>query len=147
LALTSIAEGAAGVALMWLLVPRMGLSGAAAGMLISTLAVSLPANVVALAREQGASPWAFAESIAPWFVRFAVIATGATVLLLTVRPQGLLAALPLALAVSAAYLAVMMPVLRTPPLGPMLQARLQPWLPRMPRLVRRLAIESTQSLS
>ena len=144
LALTSIAEGAAGVALMWLLVPRMGLPGAAAGMLVSTLAVSLPANVVALAREQGASPWAFGASIAPWFARFAMIATGATVLVLTVRPHGLVAALPLALAVSAAYLAVMMPVLRTPPLGPMLHARLQPWLPRMPRLVRRFAVESTE---
>ena len=139
LALTSIAEGVAGVALMWLLVPRVGLEGAAAGMLISTLAVSLPANVLALTREQGASPWAFAESIAPWFARFAAIATGATVLVVTVRPQGLVGALPLALAIGAAYLAVMMPVLRTPPLGPMLHARLQPWLPRMPGLVRRFA--------
>ena len=144
LALTSIAEGVAGVALMWLLVPRLGLQGAAAGMLISTLAVSLPANVLALAREQGASPWAFGESIAPWFARFAAIATGAAVLTVTVLPQGLVAALPLALAVGAAYLAVMMPVLRTPPLGPMLHARLQPWLPRMPWLVRRLAVQSTE---
>ena len=144
LALTSIAEGAAGVALTWLLVPRLGLQGAAAGMLISTLAVSLPANVVALAREQGASPWTFGASIAPWFSRFAVIATGTAVLVLTVQPHGLVAALPLALAVSAAYLAVMLPVLRTPPLGPMLQARLQQWLPRMPRVVRRFAVESTE---
>jgi hypothetical protein len=29
----------------------------------------------------------------------------------------------------------------------MLHARLQPWLPRMPRFVRRLAMESTESLS
>jgi hypothetical protein len=104
--------------------------------------VSLPANVVALAREQGASPWAFGSSIAPWLVRFAAVATGAALLVLTVQPAGLVAALPLAVAVAAAYLAVMMPVLRTPPLGPMLHARLQPWLPRMPRLVRRLAMES-----
>jgi len=147
LALTSIAEGMSGVALMWLLVPRLGLQGAAAGMLISTLAVSLPANILALAREQGASPWAFAESIAPWFARFAAVATGATVLVVTIRPQGLLAALPLALAIGAAYLAVMMPVLRTPPLGPMLHARLQPWLPRMPRLVRRFTVELMESPS
>ena len=147
LALTGMAEGAAGVALMWLLVPRLGLQGAAAGMLISSLAVSLPANVVALAREQGTSPWAFGASIAPWLARFAVVATGAAALVLTVQPAGLVAALPLAMAVAAAYLAVMMPVLRTPPLGPMLHARLRPWLPRMPRLVRRLAIESTESLT
>jgi len=145
LALTSIAEGAAAVALMWVLVPRMGLQGAAVGMLISTLAVGLPANVVALAREQGASPWAFGASIAPWFARFAVVATGAAVLVLTVQPTGLVAALPLAMAVAAAYLAVMIPVLRTPPLGPMLHARLQPWLPRLPQLVRRLAVEATES--
>lgn len=136
LALTSIAEGFAGVALMWLLVPRMGIQGAAVGMLIATLAVSLPANVVALSREQGTSPWAFGESIAPWFARFAAIATAATALVVTIRPEGLIAALPLTVAIAAAYLAVMLPVLRTPPLGPMLRARLQPWLPRMPRLVR-----------
>jgi len=145
LALTGIAEGAAGVALMWLLVPRMGLQGAAAGMLISTLVVSLPANVVALAREQGASPWAFGASIAPWLARFAVVAAGAAALVLTVQPTGLVAALPLAMAVAAAYLAVMLPVLRTPPLGPMLHARLRPWLPRMPRVVRRLAMESSEA--
>src|SRR6185295_14183519 len=57
LAVTSIAEGAAGVALMWLLVPRLGLPGAAVGMLLSTIAVGLPANVIALSRERGASPW------------------------------------------------------------------------------------------
>ena len=147
LALTSIAEGVAGVALMWLLVPRMGLQGAAAGMLMSTLVVSLPANVLALAREQGASPWAFAESIAPWFTRFAAIATAATVLVFTVRPESLAGALPLALAIGAAYLAVMMPVLRTPPLGPMLHSRLQPWLPRMPGPVRRFAVELMESPS
>ena len=135
------------MALMWLLVPRMGLQGAAAGMLMSTLVVSLPANVLALAREQGASPWAFAESIAPWFTRFAAIATAATVLVFTVRPESLAGALPLALAIGAAYLAVMLPVLRTPPLGPMLHARLQPWLPRMPRLVRRFAVDSMESPS
>ena len=146
LALTSIAEGIVGVALMWLLVPRMGLQGAAAGMLISTLAVSLPANVVALAREQGASPWAFGESIAPWFARCAAIATAATVLVLTIRPEGLLQALSLTIAIGAAYLAVMIPVLRAAPLGPMLHARLQPWLPRMPRLVRRLAPQFMESL-
>ena len=146
LALTSIAEGIAGVVLMWLLVPRMGLQGAAAGMLISTLAVSLPANVVALAREQGASPWAFGEAIAPWFARFAAIATAATVLVLTIRPEGLVRALSLTIAIGAAYLVVMIPVLRTAPLGPMLHARLQPWLPRMPRLVRLIAPPSMEPL-
>src|SRR5688572_1732448 len=147
LALTSIAEGIAGVALMWLLVPRLGLAGAAAAMLVSALAVSLPANVIALAREQGASPWAFGEAIRPWLWRAAAVAAGATALTLTFRPNGLAVAMPLALAVAAAYLAVMLPILRRPPLGPMLHARLQPWLPRMPRLARRLAADSLESLS
>jgi O-antigen/teichoic acid export membrane protein len=147
LALTSIAEGAAGVALMWLLVPRMGLQGAAAAMLVSALAVSLPANVLALAREQGSSPWAFGVSLRPWLTRFVVVAGAAAALTLTLEPQGPDAALPLALGVSALYAAVMMPVLRTPPLGPTLRARLQPWLPRMPRLARRVAAHSLESES
>jgi O-antigen/teichoic acid export membrane protein len=147
LALTSIAEGAAGLVLMWLLVPWLGLEGAAVAMLVAALAVSLPANVIALAREQDASPWAFGASIAPWLARAAAVAAGATMLTRAVQPQGLVAAAPLALAVAAVYLAVMLPVLRRPPLGPMLRQRLQAWLPRMPRLARRLASESLESLS
>ena len=45
---------------------------------------------------------------------------------------------PLALAVGVLYIVVMVPVMTTPPLGPMLTARLQPWLSRMPRLARHL---------
>ena len=147
LALTTIADGVSGVVLMWLLVPRLGLQGAAAAMLIAALTVSLPANLVALAREQGVSPWAFAASMGPWFARFAAVAAGAAVLTLTFQPRGLVVALPLVLAIAAAYLAVMMPELRRPPLGPLLRARLQPWLPRMPRLARRLAVETLESTS
>jgi O-antigen/teichoic acid export membrane protein len=147
LALTSIAEGAAGVGLMWLLVPRMGLRGAATAMLVSALAVSLPANVLALAREQGSSPWAFGVSLRPWLTRLAVMAAAAAALTLTLEPQGPAVAVPLALGVSALYAAVMMPLLRTPPLGPLLRARLQPWLPRMPRLARRVAAHSLESES
>jgi O-antigen/teichoic acid export membrane protein len=146
LAVTSIAEGAAGVALMWLLVPRFGLAGAAVGMLLSTLMVSVPANVIALAREQGGSPWAFGASIAPWFARFSAVAAGTVMLTRALGPSGLLAALPLALAAGAGYLAVMIPELRRAPLGPMLRARLQPWLPRVPRLARRFAVDTLESV-
>jgi len=146
LALTSIAEGVVGVGLMWLLVPRLGVAGAAAGMLLSTLAVSLPANLLALAREQGGSPLALAASIRPWFARFAATTTGAAALIVGVEPRGLLPAMMLGLAVGAAYLILMVPVLRTPPLGPMLRERLNPWLPRMPRLARLLAVQSLESL-
>jgi hypothetical protein len=46
---------------------------------------------------------------------------------------------PVAAAVGLAYAAIMLPVIQTPPLGPMLAARLRPWLSRMPRLARHLA--------
>jgi O-antigen/teichoic acid export membrane protein len=145
LALTSIADGVIGAGLVWVLVPRIGLQGAAVGMLLSTLAVSLPANVAALAREHGVTPAAWVDSIRPWFVRFAAVVAGASGVILAMRPQGLAQAMALLVATGAVYLAVMVPVLRTPPLGPMLRTRLQPWLPRLPRVARRMAIESLES--
>ena len=50
-------------------------------MLLSTLAVSLPANLLALAREQGRRRGVRA-SLCPWFLRFAAVAAGAAVLTL-----------------------------------------------------------------
>ena len=145
LALTPIADGLAGLAAMLLLVPRVGAHGAAAGLLLATLVVSMPANARALAREEGTSPWALARAIGPWLVRFAGVLAAAIALTAALRPQGLAGALPLAAGIAALYAAVMIPVLRAAPLGPMLTARLRPWLDRLPRGARRLAADTLES--
>jgi O-antigen/teichoic acid export membrane protein len=145
LAFTPIADGLVGLTAMVLLVPRFGAHGAAAGLLLAALLVSLPANLRALAREENTSPWACARGIAPWCMRCAGVLAVTIALTLMLRPRGLAFALPLAAGVVALYAAVMMPVLRAAPLGPMLAARLRPWLDRLPRMARRLAIRGLES--
>jgi O-antigen/teichoic acid export membrane protein len=138
LALTSVADGLVGVTIMLVLVPVLGLYGAALGSLSSLALVSLPANLRALAREHDGSPVTFVEPLGPWLIRFVPLVCGVAGLTYVWVPAGLWTFGPLAVAVGALYAVVMLPVITTPPLGPMLTARLQPWLSRMPRLARHL---------
>jgi O-antigen/teichoic acid export membrane protein len=139
LAVTSVADGLVGLALMVILVPRLGLYGAVLGSLTSLVLVSLPANLRALAREEGGSPVTFLEPLTPWLLRFVPMIAAVAALTFAWRPVGLWHFAPLALGVSVVYAIVMVPVMATPPLGPMLRARLVPWLSRMPRLARHFA--------
>jgi len=139
LALTSVADGLLGLAMMLVLVPLLGFYGAVLGSLTSLALVSLPANLRALAREEGGSPVTFLEPLSPWLKRFVPVVAAVAALTFVWRPSGLWMFAPLALAVGVLYAVVMVPVMTTPPLGPMVSARLQPWISRMPRLVRHLA--------
>jgi O-antigen/teichoic acid export membrane protein len=138
LAVTSVVDGLAGLAVMLLLVPRLGLYGAVLGSLTSLALVSLPANLRALAREEGGSPVTFLEPLRPWLMRFVPIVTAVAALTFVWRPSGLWTFAPLALAVGVLYGIVMLPVMTTPPLGPMLRARLRPLASRIPVLARHL---------
>jgi O-antigen/teichoic acid export membrane protein len=138
LALTSVADGACGVVAMLVLVPLVGLYGAALGPVIGTVCVSLPCNLGALARAEGVSIAAFVRPLGPWFARFAATMVALSVFVATVGLHGLWGFLPMAAAVAAVYAAVMLPVLRTPPLGDLLGARLAPFLSRAPTWSRRL---------
>lgn len=139
LALTSVADGLVGLAMMVLLVPALGLYGAVLGPLTSLALVSLPTNLRALAREEGGSAVTFVEPLRPWLMRFLPLVAAVAALISVWRPQGLFTFVPFALAVSVLYAVVMLPVITTPPLGPMLSARLNPWMSRMPGLARHLA--------
>ena len=138
LVLTSVAEGLLGLLVMVLLVPVLGLSGAALGSIVSIACISLPLNLRALAHEAGGSPAAFLTPLVPWLTRFIPLVSGVAVLLSVWTPSGLPRFAPFAVAVGAVYVAVMLPALKSPPLGPMLTARLQPWLSRVPKFARRL---------
>jgi O-antigen/teichoic acid export membrane protein len=139
LAVTSVVDGLFGLAMMLILVPLLGLYGAVLGSLTSLALVSLPANLRALAREEGGSPVTFLEPLSPWLKRFVPIVTAVGALTFAWRPSGLWMFAPLAVAIGTLYAVVMVPVMTTPPLGPMLSARLRPWISRMPRLARHLA--------
>jgi O-antigen/teichoic acid export membrane protein len=138
LALTSVAEGVVGLAVMLLLVPVLGLHGAVLGSLVSVACVSLPMNLRGLSREAGGSPVTFFRPLRSWFTRFVPVVGAVAVLISVWTPTGLSAIVAVAIGVGLVYVAVMLPALKSPPLGPMLTARLQPWLSRMPRLARHL---------
>ena len=138
LALTPVVDGAVGLVFMLLLVPRWGLHGAALGSLASLVLISLPANLIVLVREEGSSPREFLAPLLPWLFRFLSVLGGVTVSQYFWTPVGPWQFVPFAIAVGAIYLFVMLPVMTTPPLGPMLGARLQPWLSRVPGLARHL---------
>jgi O-antigen/teichoic acid export membrane protein len=138
IAVTTVSDGLLGLALMVPLVSALGLHGAVLGSLVAVCVVSLPANLLALAREEGGSPLAFFRPLGPWAIRFVPL-VGAVALLPSVWTlRGLWAFAPLALTVGVSYAIVMLPAALAPPLGPMLMARLRPWLARVPRLERHL---------
>jgi O-antigen/teichoic acid export membrane protein len=139
LALTSVADGVTGLVLMILLVPAFGLYGAVVASLASTCLVSMPANFVALAREEPGSVAGFLGALKPWALRFVSMGAAVVLLMSFSAVRGLWALIPLALAMAAAYLMVMLPALKTPPLGPMLAERFHPWIARVPPLARHLA--------
>jgi O-antigen/teichoic acid export membrane protein len=133
LALTSVADGVAGAVVMLLLVPRLGPLGAALGLTIATVVVSLPANLRALGRETGLPPLAFLAFWKGWALRLAIVVVAALGLrgLTTGEPWALV---PVVLAVAALYLILMTPEMARAPLGPMLAERLGSWSAMVPAL-------------
>jgi O-antigen/teichoic acid export membrane protein len=131
LALTSIADGLAGLISMVVLVPMFGLYGAAIGSLIGTCAVSLPNNFAALGRELGAPPIEFLRPLRPWLMRFPAIVGVIVLLAYSWDARGLWRFAPLAAVVGLAYAIAMVPAVRTPPLGDLIRERVYPSLAKI----------------
>ena len=138
LALTAIAEGIVGALVMFCLIPLLGLYGAAIGPLAATCLVGLPNNLRGLARDQGTTPMAFLVPLGPWLTRMVVVVVGMAAASSFSRIHGLIGIVVAALAITVAYIAVMGPVLRRPPLGPVLRATMQPWTDHVANVVKRL---------
>jgi len=139
LAITTALDGLVAVIAMWLLVPWLGLPGAALGSIIGTVGVSLPGNLRALAREEGVSLIGAIRPLRPWFGRF-LLAAGSVLVAITWWPdQDFLGRMVLGALVAVFYAVLMLPILLRPPLGTMLAPRLLPWLAFIPGLSKRLA--------
>jgi len=139
LALTTIAEGIGSTALMFLLVPMLGLYGAALGPLAATCLIGLPNNLYALAREQQTSTLSLLMPLRPWLARIAILLSCLAVFLWFNQVHGLTSLILVSMGIAAAYVAIMVPVLRKPPLGSMLSASCQPWADRVQSLIKRKA--------
>jgi hypothetical protein len=136
IALTSVADGVVGLVAMMLLVPLLGVHGAALGPLLSLCIISLPSNIRAVSREAGEPYWAAFTPLAPWLTRFAAVLSGVAVLMFFWTAHSVWTFVPLAVVVGILYVLAMLHVIKTPPLGTMLASRLHPFMARAPRLAR-----------
>jgi O-antigen/teichoic acid export membrane protein len=139
IAITGTIDGLVGLAAMLLLVPRLGILGAALGSLIGNLTVSVPANLRALAQEEDVSIFEVLRPLHYWMVRFAVVFVTALATTALLPASGLGWGIVAAALVATAYVVLMWPVLVKPPLGSVLAPRLQPWLVSISGWSRRLA--------
>lgn len=140
LALTGIADGLVTCAAMFVLIPWLGMPGAALASLVGLACVSLPSKLSALAREEGVPVRTAVAPLQGWAWRLAAMSAVIGGLVTTWAPHGLLPVAVTGALVSAAYLLSMRAVLAAPPIGPRLAAALGPVLGRLPLVCRRVAV-------
>jgi O-antigen/teichoic acid export membrane protein len=129
ISLTNLADGVVSLAAGFVLMKLFGPMGAILGSLLAVTVVSLPANVLALARETGTTPLALCGQVWPWLWRFALIGGAAAALPLAWKPDGVPAMLALGATVSVLYALVMLQGLLGGPLGIYARPRLTALLP------------------
>jgi O-antigen/teichoic acid export membrane protein len=117
ISITTLGDGLLTVATSVVLVLVMGPIGAAIGSVVGVSVVSLPGNLPALFRDTGITPTRMARSLWPWFWRFAVLATGASVVAASPVPTSLIFVVSVAAGGAIAYGLVMLPLAVRDPLG------------------------------
>jgi O-antigen/teichoic acid export membrane protein len=126
ISITTVADGVVTLTLSLTLAKVIGVIGVPLGFLGGALLVSVPANLVALARETGVSPVRFTSSLTPWAVRLALLAPVAGAVNFFVRSASLVAIAVAAVSMGLAYAALMLPVALRPPLGEYVRGALAP---------------------
>ena len=81
LCLTALLDGLVTVGGMVVLIWFYGRIGAPIGSIVGVCLISLPLNLLALSKESGMSFWTQIRPFLPWFMRFIILATAASVLL------------------------------------------------------------------
>ncbi len=136
LCLTALLDGLVSVATVVPLVRLYGALGAPLGMIVGVCLVSLPLNLLALARESGLSLWELVRPLSPWFVRLLALMVGAGALARVWVPNTVLLIALTTLAGVLVYAMVMFPLMLRYPLGMYVRPRLFPLGPRMTRALR-----------
>jgi O-antigen/teichoic acid export membrane protein len=124
ISITNLVDGAVSIAAGFALIHMMGPIGAIVGSLVAVLFVSLPANMLALARETGTTPLQLTARLWPWMWRFASVAIACALLPLFWRPAGVVQMIVVGLAVTGVYGAVMLHGLAGGPLDRYARPRL-----------------------
>ena len=136
LCLTALLDGLVSIATVVPLVRLYGAVGAPLGMIVGVCLVSLPLNLLALARESSMSIGELVRPLSPWFVRFVALMLGAGALARVWIPNTVLLISMTALAGALVYAVVMFPLTLRYPLGMYVRPRLFPLVPRMMRALR-----------
>lgn len=117
ISLTTAGDGIVTLALSLTLASTIGVIGVPLGFLAGALIVSLPANVRALARDTGVSPFELVFGLTPWAVRLGVLIPIAFAANLLIPTASLAWLVGVAGVLGAAYVALMLPLALRPPLG------------------------------
>jgi O-antigen/teichoic acid export membrane protein len=136
LALVGIADSVVFVVLSSWLVRRLGPLGAPAAALVTLLAISLPFNLSALARETGASAGRLIDSLRPWAWRFSLALGVATGIAWVWRPTSLAGLLTGGALSALVYGLLMTRNVVEPPLGLYLHPAVARILRRLPLVLR-----------
>lgn len=121
ISLTTLADGLLTCGLMVALVPWLGLIGAPIASMVSVVLISLPWNLSALATEGRVSLLRQVLGLAGWFVRFSVVLGLAIWVEHATSPRRVYSLVAAAVAVTCAYIVVMLPMVRRPPLSGFVQ--------------------------
>ena len=115
LALTALADGLVTIGAGIGLVAAFGMAGGALASLAGVLLVSVPLNLRALSVETGVQRGALMASLAPWAIRFGLVAGIAGMLGLLVRPSTFVMLAAMSAGAAALYaVAVVTPLLKSP---------------------------------
>jgi O-antigen/teichoic acid export membrane protein len=136
LALVGIADGILYVAITGALVRTLGPSGAPLAGILTVVALQLPFNLHALARETGVTTLGLAWSLWPWAWRFAVAFAFATALGRIWRPTGIVELAVAGSVAVAAYGLLMVRRVQQPPVSRYLHPQVHSLLRRLPRALR-----------
>jgi hypothetical protein len=111
-----------------------GSEGAVIGSLLGVCLVSLPGNILALARETSETTATAARRLLPWFWRFALLIAVSVSLEMYWIPSSYPAMALTALVALIVYAVVMAPIVLRPPLGVYVRERLPMFISRGLRL-------------
>jgi O-antigen/teichoic acid export membrane protein len=129
ISLTNLIDGALSLAAGVLLIRTFGPVGAVIGSLLAVTAVSIPANLMALARETGTTSFVLVSHIWPWFWRFTVLGSACAAIPLAWAPDTIAAMMTVGSGVTVIYALTMWQGLSSGPLGVYARPRMLRVLP------------------
>jgi O-antigen/teichoic acid export membrane protein len=114
--LTMLADGVVTVASALILIPLVGMKGAAVALIIGVSLISLPLNLAALFSTERSAVGGFMRPVGAWAARFVPMAALVAVIQWIWTPPTLITAGVLAAVIAAVYALVMLPCVLAPPL-------------------------------